>query len=95
VRARRFEPKKNRLEHAVGFQEGLPIIEAENFEAVSLENFRSLSIRFDRFGLEMLAAVEFNNKSRFDAREVCEERADGVLAAELEAGELSAAQAVP
>jgi len=46
-------------------------------------------------GLQMLLAIRFHDDAAFEAREVRDERADRVLAAELVAAKPAVAQACP
>ena len=53
---------------------------------------RSVFIKYHRISFAMLTAIKLNNQSRFDAREVCEVGANGMLAAEFVAANLPASQ---
>ena len=89
------EPLEDLLKDSVCFDERLPIVEAQYMKARLPQARRPRLIRLRRVGFEVLAAIEFDDQSGFDAREVREEEADRVLAAELEAAELARTQALP
>jgi len=89
------EPVDDASQHCVTFDKRLAIGEAKHMEPMCVQDYGSSRIGFDRIRLEMLAAVEFDDEPRFDARKVREVLTHGMLAAKLVASELAIAQSLP
>jgi hypothetical protein len=93
VRVMRSQPIEDVGENGVALGQGLAVIEPKDVEPEFVQLGSSALVRRRRVSLEVLTAVQFDDKSRLDARKVSEVRPDGVLTPELVAGELSVAQA--
>jgi uncharacterized protein YaiL (DUF2058 family) len=82
-------------QHAVDLSQDLAVVETQNPKAMRFERRRPARVRQLPIEREMLSAVDLDDQRCFDAGEVGEMRADRVLAAELEASELTVAQLAP
>ena len=91
----RNKPVMDALQHVIALDERLAIGEAQDLEAMCFQLGSASCIGLECFGLEMLTAVEFDNEARFDTSEVGEIPTNGMLAAELVAGEPAIAQPSP
>ena len=89
------QPVVDHRQHRLALAQHPAIVESQHSEAEVVQLRGAPRIGLDRLRLEMLTAVEFDNEPRFDTSEVREEAADGMLAAELAAGELTIAQPLP
>lgn len=89
------EPVEDGLQHSRRFGQHLSVVEPKHFEARLADGERTQAVLLDCIGLEVLPAIEFNHEAGFQAGEVGEEGANGVLAAEFATGQASTAQRVP
>jgi hypothetical protein len=83
----------NCLQHAFNILEDIVVPEAQDREAIRFERHRARSISIDR--KVVLASIEFDNEPSLEACKVQDEITVRVLAAELAAFDLTAAQALP
>ena len=80
------------FEHSFRLKQHIVVPESKRLKPEIRHMARSFFIKDDRISFAMLAAVKFNNQPRFDAREVREVGAYGMLAAEFETADLPASQ---
>ncbi|MDX9716928.1 MAG: hypothetical protein RBT67_06120 [Thauera sp.] len=85
----------NQLNHCFSFFEHLQVVEPQHHQVLLREVCIPLLVPGPMRGLEMLTAVQFDHEACGGAVEIDDVRADRLLAIELEAMELLAAQAMP
>ncbi len=95
MRVLAFKPVQDVLKNGLGFEERVTCAETQYVKTLFLQHLRPSLVGCEARRLEMLAAVYLHDQTAFDASEVGEERADGMLAAELEATDLAVAQTPP
>ena len=95
VRAMGVQPIQDGVEHTDPFGQDLTIVETQHLKAKVMKREGAALVSFCCFWFEMLAAIELDHQTGFNASDVCEERADGVLAAELVSGETAVAENAP
>jgi hypothetical protein len=95
VRVIRLQPVEDASQDWVAFDKRLAIGEAKHVKPMRVQLCRSECIDLDRIRLEMLSAVELDEEPCFDAREVRDVLANGMLPAELVAAEPTIAHALP
>ena len=81
------------FEHDFRLRKNVIVPEAQYTESFGPE--KGIASSVIRRLLDMLASIQLDNDTRFDAGEVTYVRADGVLPSKLETGDLPASQSIP
>jgi hypothetical protein len=87
-----LQPLVNDVQHRSEFGQHLPVIETQHRESKRLQLRAATCIVAQTFGLEVLPAIDLDDKPGFDTSEVSDERADLMLSAELAATESSVSE---
>ncbi len=95
VRVFAQQPIPDRSQNAVGFLQHLSVVETQYRETRLRERRTAALVGDDALQIEVLTSIQLDHQACLDTREVGNEGADGVLAAELEAFHAPAAQLVP
>lgn len=88
-----FDTFQYRLRNRLGMSQDLVVPEPQHAIALSLQP--ASAIHVVARVLRMLATIHFDDHPAFETHEVHDERADGLLAAKLHAGELTALELLP
>jgi hypothetical protein len=95
VRVVAVQPLQNLRQDSIPFGQGLAIREAQYLIAEAIHFLRPNAVGYQRFRLEVLAAIQFDNEHRFNTSEVREVRTDRTLTTELVAIKLAVAKCRP
>jgi len=95
VRVMGRQPVQDASQHRIRFHQRFAIVESQNRIAQLNQLRRPARVVPHRRFVQVLSAIELDNKPRLDAGEVREVAADGMLAAEFAAIDLTRTKAMP